>query len=80
MPLSDIGLAVLPEIEEYAPPRQYYVSHYWLEDSDLFNEWMNEEDYEMRMVSVESKLTLVFYHIFARLNRDIGLKSLRLMV
>lgn len=48
--LSDIGLNTLPDSGDPPVPKQWCVSHHWLEDSDRFNEWMNEEDYEMIMV------------------------------
>jgi hypothetical protein len=32
---------------------QYRVSVEWLYDMDDYNEWMNEEDYEVRTVSFE---------------------------
>lgn len=71
--LSDVGLVTVPEIDEYTPPQQqWYVSQHWLEDSDIFNEWMNEEDYEMKMVCI---LCSVGHISFAsRLIKDIGLK------
>ena len=31
-------------------PSQWWVSSRWLEDTDSFNEWMNEEDYELMAV------------------------------
>ena len=35
-------------------PKQWWVSASWLQDTDRFNEWMNEEDYEL--VAVGSRL------------------------
>ena len=31
-------------------PKQWWVSSRWLMDSDVYNEWMNEEDYELLLV------------------------------
>lgn len=33
-----------------AKSKQWWVSSRWLTDSDLYNEWMNEEDYELLLV------------------------------
>ena len=48
VPLSDV-VGVTPEP---APPlpKQWWVSSRWLTDSDQFNEWMCEEDYELTIV------------------------------
>ena len=48
IPSSELG-GVLVE----TPPtkqKQWWVSSRWLTDSDLYNEWMNEEDYELLLV------------------------------
>ena len=48
VPVSDLG-GVSPQV---APPtpKQWWVSSRWLTDSDQFNEWMTEEDYELIVV------------------------------
>ena len=48
IPSSELGGVVV----EPAPhkPKQWWVSSRWLTDSDLYNEWMNEEDYELLLV------------------------------
>ncbi|XP_019862531.1 PREDICTED: SWI/SNF complex subunit SMARCC2-like, partial [Amphimedon queenslandica] len=48
---SEVGLNSFPGILEPPSLKQWYVSHHWIEDSDKFNEWMNEEDYEMIMTN-----------------------------
>jgi len=48
VPLGELGCVV----PEPAPPtpRQWLVSSRWLKDLDHFNEWMNEEDYQLIVV------------------------------
>lgn len=48
VPTSELG-GLLPES---APPipKQWLVSSRWLVDTDHFNEWMNEEDYQLIIV------------------------------
>ena len=48
IPASDLG-GVTPEPTP-PPPKQWWVSSRWLTDSDQFNEWMTEEDYELIIV------------------------------
>lgn len=48
VPLTELG-GVVPETPP-APPKQWLVSSRWLTDSDHFNEWMNEEDYQLIIV------------------------------
>ena len=48
IPSSDLG-GVTPEPTP-PPPKQWWVSSRWLTDSDQFNEWMTEEDYELIVV------------------------------
>ena len=55
MPASDLG-GVTPEQTPPAP-KQWWVSSRWLTDSDQFNEWMTEEDYELIIV-VRRRITL----------------------
>ena len=45
VPIADVVMAT----PEAAPPspKQWLVSAQWLSDTDHFNEWMNEEDYEL---------------------------------
>ena len=45
VPHAEVGGAA-PEATP-SPPSQWWVSSRWLEDTDSFNEWMNEEDYEL---------------------------------
>lgn len=48
IPLSEVSGA---SPEPTPPtPKQWWVSSRWLTDSDQFNEWMNEEDYELIIV------------------------------
>ena len=48
IPSSELGGVIV----ETPPtkPKQWWVSSRWLMDSDLYNEWMNEEDYELLLV------------------------------
>lgn len=46
--LSEVG-GVTPETPP-PKPKQWWVSARWLMDMDKFNEWMNEEDYELIVV------------------------------
>ncbi len=48
VPVTELG-GLMPEP---APPtpRQWLVSSRWLTDTDNFNEWMNEEDYQLVVV------------------------------
>ena len=48
IPASDLG-GITPEATP-PPPKQWWVSSRWLTDSDQFNEWMTEEDYELIIV------------------------------
>jgi hypothetical protein len=48
IPASDLG-GVTPEPTPPSP-KQWWVSSRWLTDSDQFNEWMTEEDYELIIV------------------------------
>ena len=48
VPHAEVGGAT-PETTP-SPPSQWWVSSRWLEDTDSFNEWMNEEDYELMAV------------------------------
>ena len=48
IPASDLG-GVTPEPTPPIP-KQWWVSSRWLTDSDQFNEWMTEEDYELIIV------------------------------
>ena len=57
IPASDLG-GVTPEPTP-PPPKQWWVSSRWLTDSDQFNEWMTEEDYELIIV-VRTTLQLPF--------------------
>ena len=45
VPLADVG-GVSPQATP-PPPKQWLVSSQWLLDTDHFNEWMTEEDYEL---------------------------------
>ena len=48
IPSSELG-----GVSVEAPPtkqKQWWVSSRWLTDSDFYNEWMNEEDYELLLV------------------------------
>ena len=43
-----------PEMDEHFemlndPPKVYRVASNWLSDLDQYNEWMNEEDYEVEI-------------------------------
>ena len=49
--LGDLGLASVPEVTPNSYPRQWKVGQRWLLDTDTFNEWMNEEDYELIQVT-----------------------------
>lgn len=46
--MTDLG-GVEPEPSP-ALPKQCLVSSRWLTDTDNFNEWMNEEDYQLIIV------------------------------
>ncbi len=46
--LGELG-GVAPETPP-PRPKQWWVSARWLMDMDKFNEWMNEEDYELVVV------------------------------
>lgn len=48
--LGDLGLASPPDVTPSSSPRQWRVGQRWLLDTDTFNEWMNEEDYELIQV------------------------------
>ena len=48
MPLNEVG-GVVPEPPPTVP-KQCLVSSRWLTDTDHFNEWMNEEDYQLIIV------------------------------
>lgn len=48
IPSSELGGVTVE-----TPPtkqKQWWVSSRWLTDSDIYNEWMNEEDYELLLV------------------------------
>ncbi|XP_064396564.1 SWI/SNF complex subunit SMARCC2-like isoform X2 [Halichondria panicea] len=45
VPIADVVMAT-PEAPPPSP-KQWLVSAQWLSDTDHFNEWMNEEDYEL---------------------------------
>ena len=49
VPTQELG-SLLPEPAP-SPSKPWRVSSRWLTDMDAFNEWMNEEDYEMVPVS-----------------------------
>ena len=72
IPASDLG-GVTPEATP-PPPKQWWVSSCWLTDSDQFNEWMTEEDYELIIVVRNDNKYRVFLIIIAKLDtvdRDI---------
>lgn len=48
VPIGEVGGAI-PEPTPPSPS-QWWVSSRWLEDTDTFNEWMDEEDYELTAV------------------------------
>lgn len=48
VPLSDLG-GLMPEPSPVVP-KQWLVSSRWLTDTDHFNEWMTEEDYQLIIV------------------------------
>ena len=52
IPIGELGMGMGmgPEVIEIEPPKQWHLGPQWLDDSDLFNEWMNEEDYEIKQV------------------------------
>ncbi|CAI8054691.1 SWI/SNF complex subunit SMARCC2 [Geodia barretti] len=55
IPSSELG-----GVSVETPPtkqKQWWVSSRWLTDSDLYNEWMNEEDYELLLVDGRLKPT-----------------------
>lgn len=53
VPSSELG-GVTVEAPR-AKSKQWWVSSRWLTDSDLYNEWMNEEDYELLLVVRERR-------------------------
>ena len=61
VPLSDLG-GVVPEAPP-TPPKQWLVSSRWLVDSDHFNEWMTEEDYQLIIVVCFFWLDLACAHL-----------------
>lgn len=48
VPASEVG-GLVPESPP-GIPKQCLVSSRWLTDTDHFNEWMNEEDYQLIIV------------------------------
>ena len=60
VPLSDLG-GLVPEAPPTAP-KQWLVSSRWLVDSDHFNEWMTEEDYQLIIVVCSLWLALARAH------------------
>lgn len=43
-------------------PKQWLVSSRWLTDTDHYNEWMNEEDYQLIIV-VSWQNSIFFYNV-----------------
>ena len=59
VPASDVGGVNIEPAPP--PPKQWWVSSRWLTDSDQFNEWMTEEDYELTIVVSQPSLAHCIY-------------------